>query len=116
MVVPGIFARIVEPDQGFAEFVPGSDAAALAQVAKSAGEGEVAEGGFAALLFADDVVDVVAGEGYGLGNTTILAAIIGCFGDLAAKDDGNVGLTHKAITEYREAGKCRVPIMVGLKN
>ena len=84
-------------NEGFFVLVPGGDATALAQVAKPAGQGEIAENGVPALLFTDDVIDVVTSESDGFGHAAVFATIVCCFLDLPAKNYGDVSFAHAFI-------------------
>ena len=74
--------------------MPGSNATSFTQVTEAAGEREINKSSGATLFFTDDVVDVVSREGDCLGYTAIFATIVGRFGDLPAKNNGDVSFTH----------------------
>lgn len=78
-------------------FVPGSDATAFTQIAKAAGQGQIAKSCSAALLLANDVINMIGGKSDGSGDTTVFAAIICCFRNLSSKDNGDVRFTHAFI-------------------
>lgn len=94
---PAILAWVEQPDEGILMLLVGGNATAFAQVTEPASERKVGELGRSTLLFAYNVIDVVAGESYGLRHATILATIVGRGSDLPAKDDGDVGLAHAFI-------------------
>jgi hypothetical protein len=94
VLIPAVFSWIIEPDKGVFVFMPGSNTAPFTEVTEAAGKREVYKSSGASLFFTDDVINVIGSEGDSLGHTAVFAAIIGCFGDLPAKNNGDVSFTH----------------------
>lgn len=94
---PPVLSRIEQPNQSFLILMVSSNTAALTQVTEPAGEGQVTIHCFAALLLADDVVDMIGGKGNRTGYLAVFTAVVGSFLYLPPQDYGNVGFAHAFI-------------------
>lgn len=80
MVCPGLGAGVIEGLKALREGIEASDVGSFESIAMDASEGEVVEGGVAAVLTGDDVVDLEGGGVEIGGKAAVFATMGGAIG------------------------------------